>query len=110
MGKKSPWSRENNTRLSDENIEAQLERASLTDPGITAAMLTQQTLVERSLGGQDGEGCARPGLLTQCKRGRQSDGLPHLRRRGEFLQKLDNAGGKKAGSTASNFQVCAAAD
>ena len=103
-------SRENYTRLSDENIEAQWEKASITDPSIKAAMLTQQTLVEWSLGGQGGEGCARPGLLTQCKRGRQSEGLPHLIRGGEFLQKLDKAGGKGAGSAESKFQVCAAAD
>ena len=55
------------TPLSDETIEAQCEKASITDPSIKAAMLTQQTLVEWSLGGQGGEGCARPGLLTQCK-------------------------------------------
>ena len=81
-----------------------------SDQGIKAAMLTQQTLVEQSLGGQDGEGCTRPGLQPQSKRGRQSGGLPHLIHGGEFLQKFDRAGGKGAGSAESKFQVCAADD
>lgn len=83
---------------------------SLKYQDVKVAALTTQTSVERSLGGQDGEGCARPGLLTQSKRGRWSGGLPHMIPGGEFQQELDKGEGKGAGSAECQFQACATDD
>ena len=91
-------------------MEAQWEKLSFKYQDVQAVVLTTQTSVERSLDGQDGEGCARPGLLTRSKRGRWSAGLPHMIPGGEFPQKLHKGEGKGAGSAGCKFQACATDD